>query len=268
MSTTLELRKNWLVKNWFILSSLVAREFKLKYRRSFLGVAWSVLNPLLMMIVMTLVFSTIFRFDIPNYAAYLILGQVFFNFMTASTTAGMNSILASASLIKKVKIEKAMFPLKSVISELVNLAFSMIAVVLVLIFTRVQPRWTWFLIPFPLLCLLLFALGIALALSALEVFFRDVSHLWSVFTLAWMYATPIFYPITIFDREGRAAAFMKTVMPFNPMYQFIDYLRRIVLDGVVPSGGAHLACLAAAAVTLALGLLVFRATERRFILYV
>jgi len=264
MSTTsLELRKNW-----FILSSLVSREFKLKYRRSFLGVAWSVLNPLLMMIVMTLVFSTIFRFNVPNYPAYLILGQVFFNFMVASTTAGMGSILASSSLIKKVKIEKAVFPLTSVLSELVNLGFSLIAVILVLIFTRVEPRWTWFLIPFVLLCLVLFALGIALALSALEVFFRDVNHLWGVVTLAWMYATPLFYPMTIFDGEGRAAVLMRTVMPYNPMYQFITYFRTIILDGAVPSGMGHLACLVAAAASLALGLLVFRRTERKFILYV
>ena len=262
-----------LQKTWFILSSLVAREFKLKYRRSFLGVAWSVLNPLLMMIVMTLVFTTIFRFDTPNYPAYLILGQVFFNFMVGSTSAGLLSIVSSASLIKKVKIQKVVFPLKSVLSELVNLGFSLIAVILVLVFTRVAPRWTWLLLPFPLICLMVFALGLALMLSAFEVFFRDIQHLWTVVTLAWMYATPIFYPMSIFDPKpgetiSRAGEFMKAVMPYNPMYQFITYLRTIVLDGVVPSGMAHLACLLAAGVALALGLLVFRRTERNFILYV
>jgi len=260
MSTThLELSKNW-----FILSSLVSRDFKLKYRRSILGVAWSVLNPLLMMIVMTFVFSHVFRFNTPgmNYPGYLILGQIIFTFMVGSTTSGLNSIVGAASLIKKVRIEKAVFPLESVVSELVNLAFSFVAVALVLIFTRVSPAWSWFMMPVLLIYLMLFCLGISLALAALEVFFRDVNHLWGVFTLMWMYATPVFYPMTILPDIGQR------LMHYNPMFQLINYLRVAVLEGTFPDLKTNLICLGSGLLSVAIGLLIFRKTERKFILYV
>jgi len=261
-------------KNLFILSSLVNRDFKLKYRRSFLGVLWSVLNPLLMMLVMTAVFAHIFKYDIPAFALYLILGQVLFNYMSAASTNGLWSIIGSAALIKKIRIEKLLFPVEKVISELVNLALSLIAVPLVMVYYHVVPTWRIVMVPLVLIYVTIFAIGLALVLGALAVFFRDVAHLWGVVTLAWMYLTPIFYPYPM----PTFPAIVKLVMPFNPMYHFITYFRDIVMFGVTPFDGAapyvtptlrdNGICLGAALIMLAIGLLVFRRSEKRFILYV
>jgi len=249
-------------KNAFILSSLVSRDFKLKYRRSFLGVVWSVLNPLLMMIVMTVVFSFMFRFQIKYFALYLILGQILFNFMVASSTGGLTSILTSAALIKKIRIEKLIFPIEKVLSELVNLAFSLVAVPVVMLYYQVVPTWRLVFIPLLLIYLTLFCSGLATLLGSLAVFFRDVQHLWTVFTLMWTYLTPIFYPVTMLPQ------FLQQLERFNPMFRFITYFRDIVMNGVTPNISDNLICLATGVVMLAVGVLVFRHFEKRFILYV
>jgi len=251
-----------LKKNWFVLSSLVSRDFKLKYRRSILGVVWSVLNPLLMMVVMTAVFQYIFKQQIAHFPLYLILGQVMFALMANSTSQALWAIIANAALIKKIRIEKIVFPVQKVISELVNFALSLVGVVLVMLYEKVTPKLSLVMMPILLVYVVIFSMGLCLALSALAVFFRDLIHLWSVVILMWTYATPIFYPITLLSDT------MRSVMRFNPMYQFLHYFREIVIDGTFPSLGANLACLACAAVSLVIGLTIFRATQRRFILYV
>jgi len=250
-------------KNAFILSSLVGRDFKLKYRRSVLGVLWSVLNPLLTMLVMTFVFSYLFRFGIKKYALYLILGQVLFNFMVAATNGGLYSIISSAALIKKIRIEKVLFPLEKVISELVNFALSLIAIPAVMIYYHAMPTWRVALLPLLLVYVLLFYIGMSLVLAALAVFFRDIAHLWGVFTLMWMYATPIFYPV-----HDTLPPQFEPLMNYNPMYRYITYFRDIVMNNVTPSLHENLVCLGIGLVMFAIGLAIFRATEKRFILYV
>jgi ABC-2 type transport system permease protein len=249
-------------KNSFILSELVSKDFKLKYRRSVLGVLWSVLNPLLTMIVVSAVFSYIFRFNIENYPLYLILGQILFAFMANSTSSGLNSIVNAASLIKKIRIEKMLFPIESVLAELVNFALSLIAVAAVLIFFQVIPTWNWLFLPLLLVYLVIFCMGISLALSALEVFFRDIAHLWGVFTTLWMYATPIFYPLDALDPQ------LAAIMHYNPMFQYINYFREIVLYGNTPTLKTNFVCLGVALATFLVGYLIFRANQKKFILYV
>jgi ABC-2 type transport system permease protein len=251
-----------LKRNWYVLSSLVSRDFKLKYRRSVLGVLWSVLNPLLMMIVMTVVFSKIFRFNIENYALYLILGQTLFAIMGNSTGGGLWAITGNAGLIKKIRIDKAVFPIQKVISELVNFAFSLVGVVIVLIYFKVVPGLSLLLLPVLLIYMIMFSIGLCLALSALAVFFRDMVHLWGVFMLMWTYATPIFYPAQALT--GSVARLMK----FNPMYQYVTYFRNIAMYQVTPGLRTNLICLGAAVVMLGIGAAIFKATEKRFILYV
>ena len=191
------INKATLKRNWFTISSLVSKDFKLKYRRSALGVVWSVLNPLLMMVVLSAVFSTFFRFDIPNYPLYIILGNTLFALMSESTTGAMWSILDSSSLIKKVRIEKLIFPIEKVLFQLVNFCISLIAVAIVMIYFRVVPTASILMVPVLLVYVVLFSAGLGMALSALAVFFRDVCHLWSVVITAWTYATPLFYPIVV-----------------------------------------------------------------------
>lgn len=248
--------------DWFILRSLVSKDFKLKYRRSVLGVLWSVLNPLLMMVVLTAVFSTIFRFNIENFPLYLILGQTLFSFMTEATSNAMGSVIGSAPLIKKIRINKMIFPVEKVVFALVNFAISLIAVAAVMVFFRIVPTVNILLLPVLLLFLFAFSLGIGLVLAALSVFFRDVIHLWSVLTTAWTYATPLFYPVDILPEWA------VPIMNANPMYYYVEYFRDIALYGTTPSLSMNLICFGCGAIALIIGVLVFRSQQKKFILYV
>ena len=227
-----------------------------------LGVVWSVLNPLLMMIVLTAVFSYMFRFSIEHYPLYLILGQTLFALMQNGTTAGMQSILESSSMIKKIRIEKLIFPVEKVLFELVNFLFSFVAIIAVALFLQVWPSPHWLLLPLLLVYATIFSIGLSLLLASLAVFFRDVIHLWGVVTMAWMYATPIFYPMDMLP------AWLMTAMKFNPMYQYVTYFRDIIMWQTAPDLKTNLICLGMALITFAVGLVVFRKTEHKFILYV
>lgn len=249
-------------RDWFILRSLVSKDFKLKYRRSVLGVLWSVLNPLLMMVVLTVVFSTVFRFSIENFPLYLILGQTLFTLMSDATSSAMSSIIDSAPLIKKIRINKVLFPLEKVCFALLNFAISLIAVVAVMLFFHIAPTVNLLLLPVLLIMIFMFSLGLGLLLAALSVFFRDVMHLWSVVLTAWTYATPLFYPVEILPEWA------VPIMNANPMYYYVSYFREIALYGTTPSVEQTLICLAFGVGALVLGYAVFRKQEKKFILYV
>jgi ABC-2 type transport system permease protein len=192
--------------------------------------------------------------------------------MQTSTQNGLMSIISAAPLIKKIRINKAVFPLEKVLFELINFAISLIAVALVMIYFQVPPTFNVLLLPLLLFYMVLFCAGLSFLLSALAVFFRDVIHLWSVFTLAWTYATPLFYPVSILPD------WMFRIMQFNPMYQYVDYFRDIVLYGQLPSLdynswhigfiGFNLICFGMGIITFLVGLFVFRKTQKKFILYV
>lgn len=255
-------RKLFTKQNWFVLSTLVSKDFKLKYRRSILGVLWSLLNPLLMMIILSAVFSYMFRFSIDNYPVYLILGQTLFTLMIDATTNGMNSIIDAAPLIKKIRVEKIIFPIEKVLFALLNFVISLIAVVGVMLFFQITPTFNILFLPLLLVYMLLFSTGLSMLLSALAVFFRDIIHLWSVVTTAWMYATPVFYPLSLLPEC------LQQAMVANPMYQFVTYFRDIMMNGVCPTLETNLICFAMATVTFIVGLVVFRKTQNKFILFV
>lgn len=254
--------KEQMKRDWFILTSLVSKDFKLKYRRSILGVLWSVLNPLLMMVVLTAVFSTIFRFNIENFPLYLILGQTLFSLMTDATSSAMSSIVDSAPLIKKIKINKFIFPVEKVVFALVNFCISLIAVVAVMAFFKIVPTVNILFLPLLLLYIFMFSLGIGLLLSALAVFFRDVMHLWNVLTTAWTYATPLFYPVEILP------TWAVPIMNANPMYYYVTYFREIALWGNMPTIEQNLICFGCGFIALVIGIVVFRSQQKKFILYV
>lgn len=251
-----------LKQSWFVISTLVSKDFAIKYRRSILGVLWSVLNPLLMMLVLTAVFSTIFRFEIEHYPFYLILGNTLFNLGMDTAGSSMHSILASASLIKKVKVDPIIFPVEKALFELVSFAVSLIAVVIVMVVLHIPLTFNILLLPLLLVYTSLFSLGLGLILSALAVFFRDVLHIWGVVRMAWMYATPLFYPVDILP------TWMLRVEMFNPMYQFVTYFRDIALWGITPGLMDNAVCLAMALITFGAGFLIFRKAQKKFILYV
>lgn len=245
-----------------LMQELVKRDLKLKYRRSVLGYLWSLLNPLLMMIIMTIVFSYMFRFDIPNYPLYLICGQTLFTFFNESTNLAMYSVIQNGLLIKKVYIPKYIFPISKVISSFITMSFSLVAILIVMLFTGTPFHVSILLFWIPLAMLLVFSSGVGMILSALAVQFRDVTHLYGVLTMAWMYLTPIFYPISSVP-EG-VASFIGA----NPLYMYITIFRDLVLYGVVPTAEVWMTGLAVAVLMLAVGIVVFRKMQRNFILYI
>lgn len=263
--------KNDFEKDKFILKQLVTKDFKIKYRRSVLGVAWSVLNPLLMMIVMSIVFSTIFAQGrngsvTPElYPLYLIVGNITFSVMSESTNQALMSIIWASSLLKKVKVHRWVFPVQKVLFSLVNFSFSLVAVALVMLFFRVVPTWNLILLPVCLLLLMCFCMGLGMMLSALAVFFRDVMHLWTVVITAWMYLTPIFWTT---DYISQMAHWIQVLVVVNPMYNYLQFMRDIFLFNTVPSALTFGLCVAWAILALAIGYTVFHKTEHKFILYI
>lgn len=261
--TTAQLRGSWhkFSKYRPLIRELVTRDLKVKYRRSFLGYVWSILNPLLMMLLQTLVFSYMFRFQIENFPLYLICGNTLFNFFNESTNMGMGSVLGNSSLIKKVYVPKFIFPISRVVSSFVNLLFSLAAIILVMLITRSPFHLTILLVWAPLVLLFLFTCGIALLLSALAVYFRDLQYLYGIVTMAWMYATPLFYPISALP------PFMVAIVKLNPLYHYINCMRCLVMYGTVPGPNTWFACIVCAVGVTVVGLAAFRKLQRNFILY-
>lgn len=259
--------KTELDKNRFILKQLVTKDFKRKYRRSVLGIAWSVLNPLMMMVVMSVVFSFVFRADIENYPLYLILGNITFSFMSESTSQALMSFIDAAPLLKKVRVSRFVFPVQKVLFALVNFTFSLVAVALVMLWFRVVPTWHIIWLPVCLFLLVLFCSGIGLIVGSLAVFFRDVVHLWSVILTAWTYLTPIFWVPTQLAANG-APTWVMSIVELNPMYGFVTFMRDIFLWNQNPSMQTLGLCVFWAVIMLGIGILVFRKTQHKFILYI
>lgn len=253
------------VKYRALIDQLVQRDIKTKYRRSVLGLLWTVLNPLLMMTVLSIVFSYFFsRYgDVENFPVYLLCGQVIFNFFNESTSIAMGSIVHSGELIKKVYVPKYLFPITKVMSSGVNLLSSMIALVIVMVATRSRVTPTVLLAVFPLLYVLLFSTGVSLFLSAAAVSFRDLMHLYSVVTTAWMYLTPVIYPMSILDGAPRWAVF---IINANPLTAFIKIFRAVVLDGVTAPWILHVQSIVWCVIALVIGSLVFKKSQDKFIL--
>ena len=245
-----------------LLKQLVIRDIKLKYRRSFLGYVWSILNPLLLMLVLVVVFSNLFRFDIPHFPVYLVTGNVLFNFMMEATTMAIGSITGSASLIKKTYVPKYIFPLSRVTSSLVNMLFSMVALVLVVLVTRIDITPYMLLSPIVIIEVYVFSLGLGLFLSAAAVYFRDIQYLWGVFTTMWCYLTPLFYPVSIIPEQYRA------IYCANPMYGYIAQFRDIVLYGKMLQLPMFFEGCAVALGALVIGAWTFMEIQDNFILYI
>lgn len=243
-----------------LLKELVIRDIKIKYRRSILGLLWTVLNPLLMMVILTVVFSTMFKNDIENFSVYLMCGQVIFNFYSESTSTAMSSIVGSAGLIKKVYVPKYLFPLSKVLSCFVNLVSSVIALTIVMVVTRTPVNGTIILAIIPIVYVLVFSMGVSLMLASLTVFFRDILHLYSVLVTAWMYLTPIFYPLSTLPEN------LQRLISYNPLANFIELFREVVLYGKIPSLALNIRCIIPCVIVMFLGTFIFYKQQDKFIL--
>ena len=247
-------------KDLNLLKQLVLRDFKVKYKASLLGVFWSFLNPLLMTLVYYVVFSNLFNTE-ENFVVYLMSGTVLFNYVSESTSLGLSAIVGNAGLITKVYMPKYIYPISKVLSSAINLLIAMIPMMVLMALNHLPFTKGLLLIPVLVFMLILFCTGLSLILSALMVFFRDTQFLWSVIILMWNFLSPVFYPESIIP-----ATFIATYR-MNPLYQYMTFLRNIVLYGTVPGPACFGFCAAAAVISLALGLLIFRSLQNKFAVY-
>lgn len=245
----------------FLIKQLVSRDFKTKYKRSVLGMAWSFLNPLMTMFVQYIVFSRLFRSDIPNYPIYLFTGIVFFNFFSEAVGVGMSSITGNASLIKKVYMPKYIYPISKILSSTVNFGLAIIPLFLIMVFTGTRFTPALILLVFDIACMLGFVIGMVLLLTTAMTFFQDTQFLWGVISMMWMYLTPVFYP------ENIIPANLLTLYHMNPLYQYITFARICIMEGVSPAPTAYLWCIVSSVVVLAVGILVFKKNQDEFVLH-
>lgn len=246
-----------------LLKLLVNKNIKLKYRRSWLGYVWSVLNPLMIMIVMSVVFSAMFKRNIENFPVYLFCGQLLFNYMSGATTQSIFSITGNAALLKKTYVPKYLFTLARVTSGLVDLFFSLGALVIVMLVTHAKFTWYALLFPFVLLQLYVFCIGLGLFLAQASVFFKDIQFIYNAVTTAWMYITPIFYPL-----EALPEQLVWFIKHLNPMYFYIGQFRDLVYYGRMPGNEITLAGCCAAVLMMAIGIWSFTRSKDKFILYI
>ena len=248
-----------LQKYQFLINQLVKRDFKTKYKRSALGVCWSFLNPLLTMMVQYVVFSTLFSTGVANYPVYLLTGIVLFNFFNEACTLGLSSITGNASLITKVYVPKYIYPMARVLSSLINLGVSLIPLFMVSLVTGIYPKISFLLLIYPLICLTIFTMGISYLLSTLMVFFRDTQFIWNVLIMIWLYATPIFYTENIIPNS------ILGVYHCNPLYQFITFVRTVLIEGVSPAPMTYIYCFIGAVVPFLLSIYIFKKNQDKFI---
>lgn len=244
------------------LQEIVKRDFKKKYYKSVLGVLWSMLNPLLTMIVITIIFSTLFSRDIPFYPAYWFTGNMLFVFVTNGAQSAMNSMINNASLIKKMRIPKYFFCLSSVILHFITMLISMIPYIAVALIIGVPITPYILLIPVPMIYAFVFTLGLGMTLCAYGTSLRDLNHLYGVVRRLWMYFTPMFYPIDIVPAQFRF------IWELNPLYIFISIFRDFAINGVMPPQRMLIIATCYSLLTLLLGIVTFKEKEDRFFLYI
>lgn len=243
-----------------LLKELVTRDIKTKYRRSILGVLWTLLNPLLMMLVLSVVFSHIFKFQVENYPLYILSGQVVFNFFSESTSSAMSSIIQNAPLIKKVYIPKYLFTLSRVASSIVNVMASFCALIVVMIFSDVELNFTVLLLIVPMAILIVLSTGVGLLLATIAVKFRDIIHLYGVLITALTYLTPVIYPISILSPK------IRFFVELNPLTGILNMFRNLMLYNTLPTLGQLLISSVIAVGTFLFGLFVFYKSQDKFIL--
>jgi ABC-2 type transport system permease protein len=253
----------------FLTKQLVLRDFKVKYKRSFLGVLWSVLYPLLTMSVMAIVFSQMFKFKVEgvNYLVYLLTGLVIFNYFSEASSGAMASVVTNFSLINKVYIPKYIFPISKVIFVGVNFLLTLIPLLLIILFTgsgdtKCVINIYYLLLPYTFICMFMFTLGMGFILSTISIFFRDMFYIYGVIITLWTYLTPIFYDISMLNNT------IQTILKLNPLYMYIDFARTIILRNQMPSLTSFAECALSSLIILFIGAVIFKKNQDKFIYYV
>jgi ABC-type polysaccharide/polyol phosphate export permease len=247
--------------NLFLFQELVKRDFKRRYKRTLLGMLWSMVSPLAQLLVMNLIFVNFFGNTTPHFTVYLFSGILLYGYFNESTNAGMSSLEANAGIITSVRVPKWLFLLSKNVSGMLNVALAMLVFLLVCIIDGIRFHPGMLMILYAITFLTLFNIGVGFILSALRVFFHDIEYLYNILLLLLMYASAIFYDIDGFPPK------VQLVFHLNPVFCFIKYFRYIVLDGVIPSFRLHALCAGYAFFALLLGGFIYRKYNYKFLYY-
>ena len=246
----------------FLFEELVKRDFKKKYKRTVLGMGWSLLSPLLMLLVMKIVFTQFFGRNTPHYTIYLFCGNLIFNYYSESTKSGMRSLMENAKVFTKVNVPKYLFLLSKNVQTFISFLLTLVIFFIFVAFDHLAFTWKFLCLLYPIFCLILFNIGVGLILSALYVFFRDVEYLYDVFTRLLMYMSAIFYTIDKYSPMGQ------NLFLLNPVYLFIRYFRKIVIEATIPTVWFHLLMLADVVIVVAIGCWMYKKYNTKFLYYV
>ena len=249
-------------KYQFLFEELVKRDFKKKYKRTVLGMAWSVLSPLLTLLVMRLVFTQFFGRSTAHYTTYLFCGNLVFSYFNESTSQGMTSLMGNAAIFTKVNVPKYLFLFSKNVQTLINFGLTLCVFFVFCMLDGITFTWKFIFLLYPIALLVLFNIGVGLVLSALFVFFRDIQYLWSVFTQLLMYLSAIFYTV-----DGYSAMIQKVFL-INPVYTFILYFRQVVIHSATPSPELHLLLLFYTGLVLSIGCWMYKKYNTKFLYYV
>lgn len=251
-----------LKKHQFLFEELVKRDFKQKYKRTVLGMGWSLLSPILHFLVMKIVFTGFFGREMPHYSTYLFAGNVMYSFFRESTTGGMNSLMLNKHIFTKINVPKYLFLLSRNVSSVINFGLTLLIFFVFCLFDGITFTWKFVMLLYPCVMLMLFNIGMGLILSALYVFFRDIQYLYDIFTMLLMYMSAIYYSVESY------ASYIQPAFLINPVYCVIKYVREIVINGVIPSWELHVLILFYTLLVLGVGALIYKKKNHAFLYYV
>jgi len=246
----------------FMFEELVKRDFKTKYKGSVLGILWSIISPLMMLLVMDLIFSNFFGARIEHYVIYLFCGNILFSYFNDATSYGMMALYRNTDIFSKINVPKYLFLLAKNVQSLINFGITLVVFFIFCIIDGVPFTWKFFMLIYPIICILLVNIGVGLILSAIHMFFKDIAHLWPIFTTLLMYASAIFYDVKDFPE------IIQKLLYINPVYQNIVYFRDIVLNGFIPDFGYHMFILGTALLLVAIGAWIYYKFNWKFLYYV
>lgn len=246
----------------FLFEELVKRDFKKKYKGTFLGVVWSILAPLLNVLVLMLVFSAIFGRNQPHFIIYIFSGTLVMSFYTECTQGCMRGLVANASIFSKINVPKYLFLVSKAFQAFINFVLTFLLFIVFCIFDGIQFGLHTLALAYPMFWLLVFCFGVGMVLSALYVFFKDIEYLYGVFLTLLNYVSAIFYPVTIVPENFRSLFYC------NPVYVYIYYFRQITIEGAIPSLWIHGLCAGYALLFLAVGCLIYKKCNHEFLYYV
>jgi len=243
----------------FLFEELVKRDFTRKYKRTYLGIIWSMIAPLMQLLVMALIFTRFFGRDTPHFIIYLFSGNLVFSFFSAATNAGMTALESNASIFSKVNVPKYLFLLSRNVESIINFLLTLVIYFIFVAGNGLPFTWKFFLLIYPIVTLTLLNIGFGLILSAAHIFFKDIQYLYTIFVQLLMYLSAIFY--TVEDMAYRWFL-------LNPVFCHITYFREVVIQGIVPSWELHGLCLGYSALFLFIGALLYYKNNYKFLFYI